>query len=117
MRHILLYSLFISITFGFIVNDAAAGRFGGGRGFGMMHSRNAFTHSPRPKAASATTANRQLNNNRWRGTLTGLLLGGVLTSLFMGHGFGGALLSWLLVGLSLYFIISFLRRKNYRNDA
>ncbi len=115
MRHILLCSLFISITFGFVVNDAAAGRFGG-RGFGMMHSRNAFTHSPRPKAAYANTAKRQLSNNRWRGALTGLLLGSVLTSLFMGHGFGGALLSWLLLGLSVYFIINFLRRKNVRND-
>lgn len=114
MRQILLCSLLIFITFGLVVNEAAAKRFGGGgRGFGMMRPNNTFTHPPRaPKTASATTAQRQINNNsRWRGTLTGLLLGGVLTSLFMGHGFGGALLSWFLVGLSIYLITNFLRRK------
>ncbi len=117
MRQILLCSLLTFITFGLVINDASARRFGGtGRGFGMMRpNNNAFSHAPRtPKAAPAKAAPKQMrNNSRWRGTLTGLLLGSVLTSLFMGHGFGGALISWLLVGLSLYFIINFLRRRGY----
>lgn len=115
MRHVLLCSLFVFITFGLVINDASAKRFGGsGRGFGMMRSNNTFTHSTRtPRAAPAATTRPLNKNNRWRGTLTGLLLGSVLTSLFMGHGFGGALLSWLLVGLSIYLIINFLRRKGY----
>jgi hypothetical protein len=115
MRQALLCSLFIFITFGLVINDVSAKRFGGsGRGFGMMRPNNAFTHAPRtPRAAPAAAAKAINKNNRWRGTLTGLLLGSVLTSLFMGHGFGGALLSWLLVGLTIYLIINFLRRKGY----
>ena len=115
MRHILLHSLLISITFGLFMTNAEAGRFGGGRGFGMMHSRSAFTHSPRPsKATSAATAPRKMKNGRWRGALTGLLLGSVLTSLFMGHGFGGTLISWLLLGFSLYFVINLLKRRKIK---
>jgi hypothetical protein len=112
MRQVFLYSLLISITFGLVVSDATAGRFGGGRGFGMMHSRNAFSHSPRMTKTPAAAASQRKVNNRWRGALTGLLLGSVLTSLFLGHGFGGALLSWLLLGLSIYFIVYLLRRKS-----
>ena len=121
MRQILLCSLFIVVTFGLVVNDASARRFGGGRGFGMMRSNNTFAlntvrHAPRPKPAYASAAPRQTTNtSRWRGALTGLLLGSVLTSLFMGHGLGGALLSWFLIGLSVYLLVHFLRRKRYEN--
>lgn len=124
MRQILLSSLFIFITFSLVVNDASARRFGGGGGFGMMRS-NTFAHNTygqrsfrqaqRPKPAYTSAAQRQTTkNSRWRGALTGLLLGSVLTSLFMGHGLGGGLLSWFLVGLSVYFIVTLLRRHRKR---
>jgi predicted lipid-binding transport protein (Tim44 family) len=110
MRHIFLCSFLIFITFGLAINDAAAGRFGGGRGFGMMRSRNTFTQAPRAQKASAA---KPATSSRWRGALTGLLLGGLLTSLFMGHGLGGMLFTWLLIGLGIYFIVSFVRRKKH----
>lgn len=114
MRQILFCLLLTFLACGLVVSDACAKRFGGGsRGFGMMHANKTFAHAQRtPKIASAATAQKQINNNsRWRGALTGLLLGSVLTSLFMGHGVGGAVLSWLLVGVSIYLMVNFLRRR------
>ena len=108
MRQIFLCSLLLFITFGLVVNDASAGRFGGGRGFGMMRSRSAFTQAPRAQKATST---RQANSSRWRGALSGLLLGSLLTSLFMGHSFGGMLFSWLFIGMVVYLIAHFIRRK------
>ena len=115
MRQFFLSSLLILITFGLSVNDATARGFGGGRGFGMMRSKSVFTHSPRAQKASPSSSARSGNSGRLRGALTGLLLGSLLTSMFLGHGFGGALLSWLIVGMIVYFIISFLRRRKQNN--
>ncbi len=119
MRKVLLSFLFICITFSLVINDASARRFGNG-GFGMMRSNNfahnsyahnSFRYAPRPKPSYASSAPRQATkNSRWRGALTGLLLGSILTSLFMGHGFGSGLLSWFFVGLSIYFLVNALRR-------
>ena len=113
MRQIFLCSLLLFITFGLAVTDASAGRFGGGRGFGMMRSKSMFNnYAPRAQKATAT---RQPSSSRWRGALTGLLLGSLLTSLFMGHGFGGMLFSWLLIGMTVYLIINVIRRKKHGN--
>lgn len=116
MRQILLCSLLIFISFGLAVNDATAKRFGGGRGFGMMRAKNTFTQSPRTPKATSAAASRSVNSSRWRGALSGLLLGSLLTSLFMGHGFGGAILSWIVVGVTVYLIVNFLRRRRQRFD-
>ncbi len=78
----------------------------------MMRSKNLFTHAPR---AQKTTAARQANSSRWRGALTGLLLGSLLTSLFMGHGLGGTLFSWFLIGMTIYLIVNFIRQKKRNN--
>lgn len=43
--------------------------------------------------------------------LSGLLIGGLLTSLFMGHGLASGLLSWLVVGAILFFVIGFFRKR------
>ena len=111
MRQIFLCSLLILATFSLTVTDAAARGFGGGRGFGMMRSKGAYTHSQRTPRAAATAASRQANSSRLRGALSGLLIGGLLTSLFMGHGLGGGLFSWLLLGMAIYFIVNLIRRK------
>ena len=109
MQKFFLCMLLAFVGFGLVVSDASAGRFGG-RGFSMMRSKSMYTHSPRAKQTTGTAA-RQGNSNRWRGALTGLLMGSLLTSLFMGHGFGSGLLSWLIVGGALYFIVNVLRRR------
>ena len=111
MRQIFLGLLLGFIAFGFIVSDASAKGFGGGRGFGMMRSKSMFTAPLRAKRASVATATKQINANRWRGVLTGLLIGSLLTSLFMGHGFGSALIAWFAVGIIAYLIVNFIRRK------
>lgn len=113
MRSILLYSLCLLLAFGLAVNDVAAGRFSMGSrgGFGNLRSNHAFVRSSSVKNASYKRSFKHNRPNRWRGALKGLLLGGLLTSLFMGHGFGNALLSWLALGVVIYFLIIYLRRK------
>lgn len=110
MRNIFLCSLFLFIGLGLVVNDASAGRFGGGRGFGMARSKSIFTQAPR--AQKTTFSRRSATSSRWRGALTGLLLGSLLTSLFMGHGFGSMLVSWLLIAITTYLIVNFIRRRS-----
>jgi predicted lipid-binding transport protein (Tim44 family) len=41
----------------------------------------------------------------------GLLIGGLLTSLFMGHGFANGLMSWIILGAILFFIVNFFRKR------
>ena len=113
MRNIFLCSLLLFISLGFIINDASAGRFSGGRGFGMVRSKSPFTQAPR--AQKTTSSQTSATSSRWRGALTGLLLGSLLTSLFMGHGFGGMLIAWLLIGITTYLIVNFIRRRKHSN--
>lgn len=88
-----LLGLFIAIiTFGLMVADADARRFGGGKSFG--HSRSFSNQSAsrtQPAAAPASTG------NKWLGPLAGLAAGGLLASLFMGHGLGSGIMSWILI--------------------
>lgn len=109
--------------------DADAARLGGGRSFGgsSIMSRPA----PMPRAPSGpgfrqrqpgSAMNRQAQTGAvaapafggMGGLFGGLLAGSLLGSLFMGHGAagaGGGLLDILLIGLALYFVMRFLRRR------
>lgn len=114
MRQVFLSILLACITFGLIAGEASARGFSGSRGFGMIRSKNVFTHAPhmnKAKVKRQTTSSR-----RWRGALTGLLLGSLITSLFMNHGLGSALFSWLILGTLLYFVVYFFRRKKQGNN-
>jgi predicted lipid-binding transport protein (Tim44 family) len=111
MRQLFLCILLLLSTVGLAVNDAAAKGFSGARGFGTMRSKNVFTYAP--AAHRANPARKNHTNNRWRGALGGLLLGSVLTSLLMGHGIGSALFSWFIIGMSIYLVVNFLRRKRH----
>ncbi|ASQ45648.1 Tim44 domain-containing protein [Legionella clemsonensis] len=107
MRTLILSLLIGLLSFGLIVNEAAAKRFGGGRSFGVQRSHHSlFASKPKP-----TSFNQQTSRSRWGGMLGGLLAGGLLASLFMGNGLGSGLLSWLIVGALLLFIVNFLRRR------
>ena len=109
MRNIFLCSLLMLFTFGASIQDATAGRFGGGRGFGAMRSNSMFSRSYNKPAFASTT--KRTNPSRFRGMFTGMLMGGLLASLFMGHGFGSALMSWMFLGVILLFVMRLVQRR------
>jgi predicted lipid-binding transport protein (Tim44 family) len=109
MRTFFITTMMILCTFGLLIQDASAKRFGGGRSIGVSRSHSSYsTPYKKPTASSAATGARA---NKWGGMLGGLLVGGLLASLFMGHGIGAGLLAWLGVGLLCLFIFSLLNRK------
>lgn len=83
-----------------VVTDAEARRFGGGKSFGQSRSfsnNNAYNASRMPPAAKPASS-----ASRWLGPLAGLAAGGLLASLFMGHGLGSGILSWILIAAGLF---------------
>lgn len=109
MRILFSCLLLTLLTVGLTVNDAYAKRFGGGRSFGVQRSQSSFFQKS-PNSTNAAFAQRN-NTHKWGGMLGGLLVGGLLTSLFMGHGLGTGLLSWLIVGGLIFFLIGFWRQR------
>lgn len=111
MRKLFL-SLFISIiAIGLFITDAEAARFGGGRSFGMsraFHSNSAFNAG---NAARSFQATPRSGASKWLGPLAGFAAGGLLASLFMGHGLGSGILSWLLIGGLAFFIWRFISNR------
>lgn len=110
MRTLITCLLITLLSFGLLVNEAAAKRLGGGRSFGVQRSQSSM-YSPN-KTQNATPLGQRTNNtSKWGGILGGMLIGGLLTSLFMGHGLGTGILSWLIIGAIIFFAVSFFRRK------
>lgn len=109
MRLTMSIIMILLLSLGLTVNEAAAKRFGGGRSIGFSRSNSSY-HKAAPKQSYA----KQRTASRWKSGLTGFLLGGLLASLFFGHGFGSALFSWLiLAGLVFIILRLFRRRSNY----
>lgn len=109
MRNSLIIVLLSLLSFGLVVSDASAKRFGGGRSFGMQRSQSSF-FSSRPSQPMKSFGQRA-NPSRWGGMLRGLLIGGLLASLFMGHGLGAGIMSWLVVGVLAFLLVGFLRKR------
>lgn len=110
MRNFFSFLLIGLLTLGFVVNEASAKRFGGGRSFGIQRSKSSLFSAPAAKTSQAWSPKSAKTRN-WGGILGGLLVGGLLASLFMGHGLGAGLLSWLVVGGLLFFLYNVFRRK------
>lgn len=110
MRNFLSYFLIALLSFGLVVNEASAKRFGGGRSFGVQRSKSSLFSSP-SSAQSPKSWGQKSNSRKWGGVLGGMLAGGLLASLFMGNGLGSGLLSWLIVGSIAFFLINFFRRR------
>ncbi len=108
MRNLFLCLLMAFITFGLVVNEASAARFGGGRSFGVQRSSSFFQHRPSPTQSAFSP---RANTSKWGHVLGGVLVGGLLASLFMGHGLGTGLLSWFILGAVVLFMMSLWRRK------
>ncbi len=110
MRNFFSFFLIALLTFGLVVNEASAKRFGGGRSFGVQRSKSSLFSSPAANTSKAWSPKTAKGRN-WGGILGGLLVGGLLASLFMGHGFGTGLLTWLILGGVIFFIYNLFRRK------
>lgn len=110
MNKIFIGLLVILLTYSFGIADAYAKRFGGGRSFGV--SRNVSSFSPNAsRTAQPLGAKPASTASRWLGPLAGLAMGGLLASLFMGHGLGSGILSWLLVGGLAFLVFGFIRSR------
>jgi predicted lipid-binding transport protein (Tim44 family) len=110
-RQILVILVISLITFGLLLQTAEAKRFGGGRSFGYSRSVGSNYSYSRSAPGIGQNYNNNKPTNRWLGPLAGLAAGGLLASLFMGHGLGGSLLSILAVAALVMLVLSFLRRK------
>ncbi|MFT4060279.1 MAG: Tim44-like domain-containing protein [Legionella sp.] len=110
MRTLITCVLITLLSFGLLVNEAAAKRFGGGRSFGVQRSQSSM-FSPNKAQNPTPLGQRTTNTSKWGGLLGGLLIGGLLTSLFMGHGIASGLMSWLIIGAIIFFAINFFRRR------
>jgi predicted lipid-binding transport protein (Tim44 family) len=106
MQKILLFLFIGMMTFGLLIQTAEAKRFGGGKSFG--YSRSVSNNASR--TPSATPAQPASTGNKWLGPLAGLAAGGLLASLFMGHGLGSGMLSWILVIAGAFLLWGFIKR-------
>lgn len=106
----LLFSLMLGAAV--LAADVQAKRLGGGKSFGKQREQISQPVAPPPSAAPAA-APRGVGGRSWLGPLAGLAAGGLLASLFMGHGFEGfKLFDFLLIaaiGLGIYVLLRKLR--------
>jgi predicted lipid-binding transport protein (Tim44 family) len=111
MRNLFSCLLIALLAFGLVVNEASAKRFGGGRSFGIQRSKSSLFSSPAANSSKSWGAQKSAKTRNWGGMLGGLLVGGLLASLFMGHGLGTGILTWLILGGVIFFLYNLFRRK------
>ncbi|QBR85148.1 Tim44 domain-containing protein [Legionella israelensis] len=109
MRNFLSCLFIVLLSFGLFINEASAKRFGGGRSFGVQRSHSSLFSSHKPKTTALK--GQRANTGKWGGILGGALIGGLLASLFMGHGLMNGLITWLMLGFAVFLIVSLLRKK------
>lgn len=107
MKKLFSILIILFVTLGMMINDADARRFGGGRSFGMQRSASSYSRSYNAPAAAPTKPGL----SKWAAPLAGLAMGGLLASLFMGHGIMSGMLSWLLVGGVIMLVMGWLRSR------
>ena len=119
MRKFLVLFLTLLLSMSMITTDAYAKRFGGGKSFGKQ--RESISQQAAPRAPAAPAAAPAAGGNKWLGPLAGLAAGGLLASLFMGHGFDGIkgmdILLMLALAAGVFFIIRAMRRKSAEPQA
>lgn len=109
MRRFFSLLLILFVTFGLVMSDAQAKRFGGGRSFGVQRSVSSFSRV-NSAPSMQTFGQRSPQPNKWLGPILGLAAGGLLASLFMGHGLGSGLFSWFIIAILIFFVLKLLRR-------
>lgn len=105
------------ITLAFVSTDADARRFGGGKSIGKQRDTSSQQQAAPRQPAPAAPAAAPARGNRWLGPLAGLAAGGLLASLFMGHGFDGIKPMDILLILGVAAAIFFVFRAMRRNQA
>ncbi|MGC1182949.1 Tim44 domain-containing protein [Legionella sp.] len=98
------------LSFGLLINEASAKRFGNGRSFGVQRSQSSM-FSPNKASKNTTPLGQRARSNKWGGLLGGLLIGSLLTSLFMGHGLASGLISWIFLGALIFFVVNLFRKR------
>lgn len=114
MKKFLTLFFIALLGLGLAVTDANAKRLGGGSSIGKQ--RESVSQQTAPKPAQAPAAAPAPAGNRWLGPLAGLAAGGLLASLFMGHGFDGIkgmdILLMLALAAGIFFIFRMMRSKS-----
>ncbi|HYQ39015.1 MAG TPA: TIM44-like domain-containing protein [Pseudomonas sp.] len=139
MQRFLSLALALCLSLTLSIDAFAAKRFGGGKSFGAapMHQTQAqprqFSQpqaTPAPGAPSAPLAGasaagaaagamaKPAGASRWLGPLAGIAAGGLLASLFMGHGFQGfQLLDFLILALVAFVAFRLFARRKAQHAA
>lgn len=97
MSKLLALCFIFLISISLFASNAEAKRFGGGRSFGVQRSIATPSRSTSQGQPAFQNPQKNASTNRWLGPAMGFLAGGLLASLFMGHGLGSGILSWLMV--------------------
>ncbi len=112
MKKFLMLALVILTSTSILTTDAYAKRFGGGKSFGKQREQVTQPASPRP--AGQPIAPAPAGGRSWLGPLAGLAAGGLLASMFMGHGFDGLKMFDILLmvglGVGVYFLFRRMRQ-------
>ncbi len=98
MKKFLALFLVTVFSFGLVIGEASAKRFGGSKSFGKQ--RESVSQQAAPKAPAAAPAAAPAGGNKWLGPLAGLAAGGLLASLFMGGAFDGIKMMDILMMLA-----------------
>lgn len=108
----LLTVICLTLTLSMVSFEAEARRFGGGGSFGRMPTPSRSV-MPNRAANTPKSAPKPANFGRnWAGPLMGFMAGGLLASLLMGGGFSGInFFDILIIGLVIFFIMQFLKRR------
>lgn len=114
MQKILTLFFITLLSLGLAVTDANAKRLGGGSSIGKQRESTSHQAAPKPPAQAPAAAPAPAGN-RWLGPLAGLAAGGLLASLFMGHGFDGIkgmdILLMLALAAGIFFVFRMMRSK------
>lgn len=108
MSKILSFIFVVFCSFMLLFNHAEAKRFGGGKSFGMQRT---LQHQPRSPLNNLSTHAPASTAKKWLAPLMGLAAGGLLGYLFMSHGLGSGILTWLIIGGLILLIVQFFKRR------
>lgn len=101
MKRILISLFALFISFGFVMHDAEARRFGGGKSFGMQRSAPARQDAaPTPQRQQPGAPSQAAPQKRsWMGPVAGLAAGLGLAALFSHLGMGEEMANFLMLAL------------------